>query len=57
MRLNNLLRHIGEQGIGASERDDGKFREVQVRLTKPEVKGAKVRTRSGYLAPLAAKTP
>jgi Ca-activated chloride channel homolog len=43
--------------IPANLKNDGKFREVQVRLTKPEVKGAKVRTRSGYLAPLAAKTP
>lgn len=30
---------------------DGKFRKVQVRLKTPSLKGAKVRTRSGYLSP------
>jgi Ca-activated chloride channel family protein len=31
---------------------DGKFRKVQVRVTAPSAKGAKVRTRTGYLAPI-----
>lgn len=31
---------------------DGKFRKVQVKLTFPEAKSAKVRSRSGYLAPV-----
>ena len=31
---------------------DGKFRKVQVRVTAPAGKGAKVRTRTGYLAPI-----
>jgi Ca-activated chloride channel family protein len=30
---------------------DGRYRKVEVRLTRPELKGTKVRTRSGYLAP------
>jgi Ca-activated chloride channel family protein len=30
---------------------DGKFRRVEVKLKKPELKNAKIRTRSGYLAP------
>jgi len=29
---------------------DGRFRRVEVKLTKPDLRGAKVRTRSGYLA-------
>jgi hypothetical protein len=28
---------------------------VQVRLTRPDVKNAKVKTRSGYLAPVARR--
>ena len=30
---------------------DGKFREVEVKLTRSDLRGAKVRTRSGYVAP------
>ena len=32
---------------------DGKFRKVEVKLALPELKGAKVRTRPGYLASTA----
>lgn len=31
---------------------DGRFRKVQVRLTAPSARSARVRTRSGYLAPI-----
>ena len=40
---------IGYMPVVASR--DGKFRRVEVKIKKPELKGAKVRTRSGYLAP------
>jgi Ca-activated chloride channel homolog len=40
---------IGYMPVVASR--DGKFRRVEVRIKKPELKGARVRTRSGYLAP------
>jgi Ca-activated chloride channel family protein len=36
--------------VSTNLKRDGKFREVQVRVTRPDLKGAKVRTRSGYLA-------
>ena len=36
----------------ANKTTDGKFRKVQVRVTAPSAKGAKVRTRTGYLAPI-----
>jgi len=35
-------------------RADGTWRDVKVRLTRPELNGAKIRTRSGYFAPLRA---
>lgn len=41
--------------VSTNPKADGKFREVQVRLTRPDVKNAKVRTRSGYLAPVARR--
>lgn len=31
---------------------DGTWREVEIKVTKPELKGAKIRTRKGYFAPL-----
>jgi hypothetical protein len=37
--------------VSTNTKPDGKFRKVQVRLTIPEHKSAKVRTRTGYLAP------
>jgi Ca-activated chloride channel family protein len=41
--------------VSTNPKADGKFREVQVRLTRPDVKNAKVKTRSGYLAPVARR--
>ena len=38
-------------------RTDGSWREVTVRLTRPELRQAKVRTRRGYFAPLKAGPP
>jgi Ca-activated chloride channel homolog len=37
--------------VSSDRRSDGRFRRVEVRLTRPDLKGAKVRTRSGYIAP------
>jgi Ca-activated chloride channel family protein len=31
---------------------DGRWRDVRIRLLRPDLKDAKVRTRSGYYAPL-----
>jgi Ca-activated chloride channel family protein len=36
--------------VSSNPRTDGRFRRVEVKLTKPDLKGAKVRTRSGYFA-------
>lgn len=36
--------------VSSNPRADGRFRRVEVKLTKPDLKGAKVRTRSGYFA-------
>ena len=33
-------------------RDDGKWRDVKVRVKRPDLKGVKIRTRSGYFAPM-----
>jgi len=38
--------------ISTDKRMDGRWRNVRIRLLKPELKGAKVRTRDGYFAPL-----
>lgn len=35
----------------------GKFRKIEVKVTKPDVKGAKVRTRSGYLVKGSGSAP
>jgi Ca-activated chloride channel family protein len=37
--------------VSTNTKPDGKFRKVQIKLTSPEHKSAKVRTRTGYLAP------
>jgi Ca-activated chloride channel family protein len=37
--------------VPISLKSDGRFHKVEVKLGSPEVKGAKVRTRPGYLAP------
>ncbi len=36
--------------VSTNPRTDGKFRRVEVRLARPDLRGAKVRSRSGYLA-------
>jgi Ca-activated chloride channel homolog len=36
--------------VSTNLKRDGRFREVQVRLTRSDLKGAKIRTRSGYIA-------
>ncbi len=36
--------------VSSNPRADGRFRRVEVKVTKPEIKGAKVRTRPGYFA-------
>ena len=38
--------------VSSDQRMDGRWREVKIRLTKPELKDVKVRTRAGYLRPL-----
>lgn len=35
-------------------RADGRWRDVKIRVTRPDLKGAKIRTRDGYFAPLRA---
>ena len=43
--------------VSTNTQADGKFREVEVKLTRPEARGAKVRTRTGYMAPAGARQP
>ena len=38
----------------SDDRRDGAWRAVDVRLVRPDLKGAKIRTRKGYFAPVAA---
>jgi Ca-activated chloride channel family protein len=40
-----------------NERTDGAWREVRIRLTRPDLKGAKLRTRGGYFAPFKEASP
>jgi Ca-activated chloride channel homolog len=40
--------------ISTDKRMDGKWRDVKIRITRPELKDAKIRTRSGYYAPYKA---
>jgi Ca-activated chloride channel family protein len=37
--------------VSTNAKPDGKYRKIQIKLTSPEHKSAKVRTRAGYLAP------
>jgi Ca-activated chloride channel family protein len=37
--------------VPAEVKADGRFHKIEVKLTRPDLKGAKVRTRSGYIAP------
>jgi Ca-activated chloride channel family protein len=39
--------------LSSDEKSDGSWRPVEIRLKRPDLKGAKVRTRPGYYAPLA----
>ena len=39
------------------DRTDGAWREVQIRITRPDLKGARIRTRSGYFAPYKPSIP
>jgi Ca-activated chloride channel family protein len=41
----------------AARPPDGKFRKIDVRVTKPDLRGVKVRTRSGYLVKGSGTTP
>jgi Ca-activated chloride channel family protein len=43
--------------VPAGRPPDGKFRKIEVKVTKPDLKGAKVRTRSGYLAKGSGNAP
>jgi Ca-activated chloride channel family protein len=36
--------------VSSNPASDGRFRRVDVRVTKPDLRGAKIRTRSGYVA-------
>jgi Ca-activated chloride channel family protein len=42
--------------VSSDRRKDGKFRRTEVRLTRPDLKHLRLRTRSGYLAPGGAET-
>lgn len=39
--------------VSTDERADGAWRPVEIRLKRPDLKGVKLRTRSGYFAPLS----
>lgn len=51
-----IRQEIGTRyGLGYTSSDaraDGKWRDVKIRVKRPELKGIKIRTRSGYFAPL-----
>jgi Ca-activated chloride channel family protein len=38
--------------LSTDDRWDGTWRNVEIRLKRPDLKGAKLRTRNGYFAPL-----
>ena len=40
--------------VSSDVRTDGAWRKVEIRLKRPDLKGAKVRTRGGYFAPYRA---
>lgn len=43
--------------VSTNTRTDGTYRKVQVKVTSPEARGLKVRTRPGYFAPNRAQRP
>ena len=55
-RLREDLTEIGARYIlgymSTDTRTDGSWRPVEIKLKRPDLKGAKVRTRAGYFAPL-----
>jgi Ca-activated chloride channel family protein len=44
---------LGYQSSNATA--DGAWRDVEIKLARPDLKGAKIRTRKGYFAPMAPK--
>jgi len=44
-------------GYAPGGRPDGSWRSVEVKLTRPDLKGAKIRARKGYFAPYEPDTP
>jgi VWFA-related protein len=52
--LDELISRYTIGYVSSNPKTDGRFRKVEVRLMKPELRGAKVRTRSGYFAGPAA---
>jgi Ca-activated chloride channel family protein len=56
-----IRREIGMRyslGYTSSDgRSDGKWREVKIRIKRPDLKGAKIRTRGGYFAPFRQGIP
>jgi Ca-activated chloride channel family protein len=49
--LDELISRYTIGYVPSNRTPDGKFREVEVRVVRPDVRNAKVRTRSGYMAP------
>lgn len=43
--------------VSSNTAADGKFRKVEVKLSRPDVRGAKLRTRTGYMAPASVRRP
>jgi Ca-activated chloride channel homolog len=43
--------------VSTDERMDGAWRDVRIRVTRPDLKGVRVRTRSGYFAPWRPEQP
>lgn len=43
--------------VSTDARTDGAWRSVEIRLTRPDLRGARVRTRAGYFAPYRSPRP
>jgi Ca-activated chloride channel homolog len=43
--------------VSTDERTDGAWRDVRIRVTRPDLKGVRVRTRPGYFAPWRPQQP
>ena len=48
--LDELISRYTIGYVSSNPRTDGKFRRVDVKLTKADLRGAKIRTRPGYFA-------